>query len=290
MPAFLIRSDEDLRLFIPNIMHTVRGEVSLFDKISHFVAETEHHVADLLTGKDLFMSAADCRPGMDAVREALRPLVAIRAFRVAVPSLDLILTPNGFGVVQNSNTAPASRDRVAALAGSLLKREDEAAVRLLDVLRGMPLWRQSREGMGWRLSLLQRPDDLTGDMVAGYDASMPRWELLHAVMPEVAAREDHLANQSISVDLLKVLRHELQAGQLNVDRRAAAGMFAGVVRTCYDSAYEIAFPDLPEPLRDLVDFVSRWPETFPEWRQSRTAHLFAPAVFANRRESSGYFF
>lgn len=38
-----------------------------------------------------------------------------------VPSLDLVLTPNGFGIVSNQNVAPASRDRVARLIASLEK-------------------------------------------------------------------------------------------------------------------------------------------------------------------------
>ena len=38
---------------------------------------------------------------------------------IAIPSLDLVLTTNGFGIVSNQNVVPASRERVDALISSL---------------------------------------------------------------------------------------------------------------------------------------------------------------------------
>ena len=52
-------------------------------------------------------------------------IVAFDAFRNAVPHLDLILTPNGFGIVNNSNIAPASKERVERLIASLLSNRDD---------------------------------------------------------------------------------------------------------------------------------------------------------------------
>ena len=59
-------------------------------------------------------------------------LVANRALVQALPALDLILTPNGFGVVNNANVVPASRDRVDRLLASLLAARDRALDFLLD--------------------------------------------------------------------------------------------------------------------------------------------------------------
>lgn len=46
------------------------------------------------------------------------------AYLSAIPSLDLVLTATGFGVVSNSTTVPASKDRVAALTNSLERCRD----------------------------------------------------------------------------------------------------------------------------------------------------------------------
>ena len=52
-------------------------------------------------------------------------IVAFDAFRNAIPHLDLILTPNGFGIVNNSSIAPASKERVERLIASLLSNRDD---------------------------------------------------------------------------------------------------------------------------------------------------------------------
>lgn len=44
------------------------------------------------------------------------------AFWDAIPQLDLVLTPTGFGVVSNQNVAPASADRVKALRSQLRRQ------------------------------------------------------------------------------------------------------------------------------------------------------------------------
>ncbi len=50
--------------------------------------------------------------------------ICMDAYLSAIPSLDLVLTATGFGVVSNNTTAPASKDRVAALTNSLERCRD----------------------------------------------------------------------------------------------------------------------------------------------------------------------
>lgn len=51
----------------------------------------------------------------DKVAGYLATAICLRAAYNAVPQMDLVLTPTGFGIVSNQNTAPASRERVDAL-------------------------------------------------------------------------------------------------------------------------------------------------------------------------------
>lgn len=51
----------------------------------------------------------------DHVAATLATAICLRAAYNAVPQMDLVLTPTGFGIVSNQNTAPASRERVDAL-------------------------------------------------------------------------------------------------------------------------------------------------------------------------------
>lgn len=51
----------------------------------------------------------------DHMAATLATAICLRAAYDAVPQMDLVLTPTGFGIVSNQNTAPASRERVDAL-------------------------------------------------------------------------------------------------------------------------------------------------------------------------------
>ncbi len=57
----------------------------------------------------------------DTVVDKIMRAICLRAAYEAVPQLDLVLTPTGFGIVSNQNTAPASRERVDALREQLRK-------------------------------------------------------------------------------------------------------------------------------------------------------------------------
>lgn len=55
----------------------------------------------------------------DALTLDAERFICMDAFYCTIPQLDLVLTETGFGVVNNQNTSPASRDRVEALRNSV---------------------------------------------------------------------------------------------------------------------------------------------------------------------------
>lgn len=62
-----------------------------------------------------------------------------------VPQLDLILTPNGFGIVSNQNVVPASKERIERLTRSLEKLRDDAFVIILLMLPNAHKWTESEQ-------------------------------------------------------------------------------------------------------------------------------------------------
>lgn len=60
----------------------------------------------------------------------VKPALANFAYLEALPFLNLVLTGSGFGIISNPNMAPASTDRIRALAAGLL----EAANNFLDTM------------------------------------------------------------------------------------------------------------------------------------------------------------
>lgn len=124
----IIEDNNQLLQYIPNVVSAVEGEDTLFDKIASHID---------ITTSWLFRNV--CREY--AVTETLMPLVrsivATEAFRTAIPSLNVILTANGFGIVSNQSTAPASKERTEALVEALIAQRDNAIEQLAFELNGL---------------------------------------------------------------------------------------------------------------------------------------------------------
>ncbi len=146
----LIANNEDLRLYIPNVVHEVEDEVLLYDKMLPFIEHAQMDVARHFIG-DLKLNEAEHR--------AACSLIAAKAMYHAAPSLDVVLTPNGFGVVNSTNIAPASKERVERLRASLLEACDKWADNLLSVLRYNNEWLLSDISEPYRRTLLWSLDE-----------------------------------------------------------------------------------------------------------------------------------
>lgn len=105
-----------------------------FDTIKPFLEEAEDRIKNELLGVDLFEkieSIADSTPE-DPTKDALRRIVAINAYFICIPFVDLISTPNGFAVVSSTNNiAPASKERVERLLDWLKLRLSESTDTLI---------------------------------------------------------------------------------------------------------------------------------------------------------------
>ena len=114
----LIQTDQELRSYLPNVFATCDGEVSLFDKLNFFLSNSERWLAAYFVG-DTHLATISSSSG-SPLRSLCCQIVVADAFHGALPSLDLVLTPNGFGIVSNNNVAPASADRVNRLGDALI--------------------------------------------------------------------------------------------------------------------------------------------------------------------------
>lgn len=131
--AKLINNDDTLRHYLPNVFATVKGEVSLFDKIKVDIDLAENWVIETFVSTKTFNTICGYTAD-NPIRIITAKLIASEALRRAIPSLDLVLTPNGFGVVSNQNIAPASKERVDRLIASLADYRDECIGNLLPAI------------------------------------------------------------------------------------------------------------------------------------------------------------
>lgn len=276
----LITTDEQLRSHLPNIIASVKGEVPFIERLALFLDLAEDWVKTTFTSESTFNTICGYTDSNN-IKILCSRLVVADALRRAIPSLDIVLTPNGFGVVNTSNLAPASKPRVDRLIGSMLSHLDDCIAALLPELVGASKWLTSSQADFFGATLF--PDLRIVDAVGGTTGS--KWDRYLELRPQVIDLEASLAEEWLSPDLMSALRSETLRGDLNEKRheivRQVKAQVVGYLRGGSFNSRRLA---------DIVNYIRLNAESFEEWHKSETAKLFAPPVFRNELKASGYFF
>lgn len=281
----LIPDNNTLLHFVPNVLKSVQGELALFEKIqSHLQVAEDWLCANFLSAPVLDKITA---LGDDATNKLLhhaRMAEVAEAMLHAIPQLDLVLTPNGFGIVSNSNVAPASKERVERLLASLEKMRDDTLQVLLPLLAAEPTWADTAPCQYFQ-SVLYPWLDLPRKL-GSTDHVWQRFQELHSRMVEI---EQRLAADFFSSSLMDALRHAHLFGAWSGTPSAPH----------YKSAWQHIFAielfmlrenECPVPsCIEVVNALRYAPDgVFEEWKQSQTALLFENHGFKNQKRSGGY--
>ena len=276
----LITTDEQLRSHIPNIIASVKGEVPFIERLALFLDLAEDWVKTTFTSESTFNTICGYTDSNN-IKILCSRLVVADALRRAIPSLDIVLTPNGFAVVNTSNIAPASKPRVDRLVGSMLAHRDDCIAALLPELVGASKWLASSQAQFFGATLF--PDLSIVDSLGSVQGS--RWEKYLELRSQVIDLEASLAEEWFSPELMSALRSENLRGDLTGKRseivRQVKAQVVGYLRSGSFNSRRLA---------DIVNYIRLNPESFSEWHKSETAKLFAPPVFRNEKKASGYFF
>lgn len=276
----LITTDEQLRSHLPNIIASVKGEVPFIKRLALFLDLAEDWVKTTFTSESTFNTICGYTDSNN-IKILCSRLVVADALRRAIPSLDIVLTPNGFGVVNTSNLAPASKPRVDRLIGSMFAHRDDCIAALLPEIVGASKWLASDRADFFGATLF--PDLGIVDAVGGATGS--KWDRYLELRPQVIDLEASLAEEWLSPELMAALRSETLRGDLPEKRheivRQIKAQVVGYLRGGSFNSRRLA---------DIVNYIRLNPEFFSEWHQSETAKLFAPPVFRNEKKASGYFF
>lgn len=276
----LITTDAQLRAHIPNIIASVKGETPFIERVAHFLDLAEDWVRTTFTSESTFNTICGYTDSNE-IKIICSRLVVADALRRAIPSLDIVLTPNGFGVVSTQNLAPASKPRVDRLVGSMLAHRDDCIAALLPELVGASKWLTSPQADFFGSTLF--PDLGIVDAVGG--ASGSKWEKYLELRPQVIDLEASLAEEWLSPGLMSALRSENLRGDLTEKRsvivRQVKAQILGYLKSGSFSSRRLA---------DIVNRIRENKDDFPEWHRSETAKLFAPPVFRNEKKAKGYWF
>ena len=278
----ILTCEAELRALIPNTLISVKGETPLFDKLAPFLDLAEAWVKETFTSEPTYNTICgytDSNP----IRIATARLVVADAMRRAIPSLDLVLTPNGFATVGTQNLVAASKMRVDRLVGSMLTHRDDCIAALLPELPGASRWLNSDQAAFFGATLFPTLEIVAQSPISNSQSS--KWERYLELRPQIIDLEASLAEEWLSPELMSALRAENLRGDLpplrhDVVRQIKAQLIAYLHKGTFNS----------RRLAGIVNIIRHRPTDFPEWHSSETARLFTPPTFRNRKEAPGYFF
>lgn len=274
----LVTSPDQLRQFLPNTLATAAGELSLFDKVAAYLQSSEQWLINEFVGSELLLRAiVNDTPLYVSCCNA----VVCDALLNAVPALDLVLSPNGFGIVSNNTIAPASSERVTRLLQMLEGQRDENIARLLNYLPTIAEWHTTPPATYFSSTLFP-----TLSVVDQVGESNHRWQHYKALYPRIRAFEELLAREYFSEPqmaewrVLVINKEFLTLPQQNVLNTITAQIIAHLKGE--------AFSDLP--FISCVNTIRGYPEVFPLWHASPMYEVFSPPVFRNKKHATGYWF
>lgn len=278
----IITDNATLLRLLPNVVTSVEGEKPLYDKVHPWLVIAEQWVSDRFTGAAV-LDAIAADPDTTIWSQTANLLMS-EAMRQAIPSLDVVLTPNGFGIVSNQNVAPASKERVERLIESMTAGRDLNIDYLLDSLSEREDWQQTKQRDWFCQTLLQSPRDAELG-VYGPEWTGNRWEAFLELRERARNIEAAIAERWVSEALMERLRQAIiTPGSSGKDTALALRL-----RDCVFAELK-GEPRRCRVLDSVVNYVRQHPEEYPEWAASDTARLFDPPVFRNDKNAKGYFF
>ena len=283
--SILITDNTTLLRYIPNTLKAVAGEASLYDKIQYHLQQSETWLTNTFVSADTMSrikTYSDTTPLLHHCRMAL----VADAMLHAVPQLDLILTPNGFGIVSTSNIAPASKERIDRLLASIEKLRDDALSIVLTMLPDAHHWTSSTQYDYFAATMFPTLDIVTS---LGYsDHIWQRYQDLHTQLLTI---ENRLESDFFSHELMTVLRtaNILSKWDNTLDSTQYKRIYQRIAAIEF-SVLRIGEYPMPS-ITDTVNIIrTANGNLFSEWKQSDTAKLFENHGYKNKKQSAGYFF
>lgn len=260
----IIQDNDTLMAYIPNVVTSVEGEKDLFTKLIPYLNVAENWLYRKVIKPVAILSV---REGMDLAR----CIVAAEAFRMAIPSLNVILTANGFGIVSNQTTAPASKERTESLIEALIELRDNAIEQLVLMVDG-------------------RSTQFAGTVFRGFDAQ------------RMQGRQTHLFQQ-FDEQRSGIIRLQTALAESALSEEVLKNMVELTYHdeTERDPGYDTLFAYVPgiilkqlkgEPcgddIRKVVNHIRIHPEYFPNWAESHAAKHWQDYTYKNDKKRGGY--
>lgn len=217
----------------------------------------------------------------DALTLDAERFICMDAFYCTIPQLDLVLTATGFGVVNNQNVSPASRDRVEALRILVRQCADDALDRIITNLIGNKDWMNSASARLMVDSLFYTADQLR-DYAGKPDAHRTD---LYAFRPAISEAEE-LVFRTISAEFFTYLISQIRKNSLS-DHET---LLVWTLRKAVGFFINKQLPAFKKELANVSNLLENDIDKFPVYRNSEAYKVKHFEYYKNEKDDSCYFF
>lgn len=261
---------DTLTRYIPNVLCEVEGETALYDRLLPFIDFAKLRLEQEYLGPDDFLD--------DSHNELAMKIVVATALADAVPSLDLVITPTGFGVVSSESIAPASKERVERLITTLRDYAKTQLAVLVRICKKYEAWRNSCPGRGFCDTFLAGLDgvpDVPGRSYT-YEGARTAFTVIEAKMAELC----------LGHTLMAELREAFHAGTIAPTHplvamiQQAEAALLPLPRYTDEAVWRITNP--------IVNELRYYPEYRAMWKAEMADKFEVPEF--NNNVQGGYFF
>lgn len=269
----VITTDAILRQYISNVFATVEGEDTFYQKMTPFLQQAEDWFETDIASIDLLQSQSLAQVTVNI----LPRIIAYEAFRRAIPSLDIVLTSNGFGITNSQNVVPASKERVERLISTMETNRDASIDVLLFFLDKQQAWLSSADSHKFHCTIFPR-------LTAAFEPEHKFVQWQHNSR-ELRAIEAELAQSHFSEEFYAVMR--------SIDMTTASEAMVNVINTIREiERFRLVGrvdPREQSYLRRAVNILRYNPEpAFDTWRNSDVAKLFEDHTYKNEKKSTAF--
>ena len=254
-----------LEMFNATVPAAISPDESIFRKVLPSIERRARFLRNTVIGRRLFDRLThpdefNVEEGAETeARGAIIEFCCLAGFLDILHQLDLVITPNGFGIVSNQNVAPASKERVESLRDSLDRSAAVSLDELLLALAELDEWADSHECRSWCQTIFWRPGiTATPDKPT---VTLTDWE--KGTGPRLGAQLaiGKLTGNDQAYDFV---RRSIRS------RRHSSGISQAAVNYATDFARaHVAGMDTSGPRRALLGFLTDNIDSFPVFRASR---------------------
>lgn len=265
--------------FVP-AAKTPERNTSVFSRlVPYFTRSYIYLQSKLFKGKSEMMD-------LESVKELILQFVCIHAFCRAMPSLDLVLTGTGFGIVSTQDTAPASQTRVKALKDEMEWQALMSISSLLAILIMTDGWGSSDAGKNAIQCLYYDPDKMND--VGPIDNNLSMVENWRRICLYRQSAE-WMVKREMSPEYYDYLLDRVRTGKMT---NADIGVFNAAVNYIARAIgdMEAGKPCLSPDRWEIRDYMERYADMLPEYKNSRLYISLHGEKYENKQEDPTFFF